>query len=93
MQILQTLDISQYEFEEFCEKWAFNFYERTQIKENSALRDAWTLGFNEKEYDKMWDEFIEINPSREIKYNYITKLNTNISFYMEGSWTFKITSK
>jgi hypothetical protein len=66
---LQRLDLSQAEFEDFCEKWAFQFYERTVTKS----------GFS-GDYDQMWEDFFEIQPSDKFKYQYVTSLGTQITF-------------
>ncbi len=62
-------DISQYEFEEFCDKWMFEFYEKTNGGE-----------FGNEKYDEMWDDFYKIHTFKCFKYEYITPLKTWIKF-------------
>lgn len=69
--VLQTQDISQYEFEEFCEKWVFHFYEKT--KGGNA--------FSDDQYDEFWEDFEKINPSIWVTYTYITSLKTKVTFF------------
>lgn len=66
---LQKLDISQAEFEDFCEKYAFQWFERAK---NGS-------GFN-GDYEQMWDDFHAIQPSDKFKYEYITSLGTLVKF-------------
>lgn len=66
---LQQFDISQAEFEDFCEKWAFEFHERAMPG----------VGFN-GDYDQMWKDFESIQPTDKFKYEHITKLGTKIKF-------------
>ena len=86
--ILQTLDISQYEFEEFCDKWAFTLFEKA--KHNKFNGD----------YDQFWEDFESINPNIYLnKYEYTTKLGTNVRFYpssmdrREEFWEYKVNQR
>jgi hypothetical protein len=65
---LQTLHISQYEFEEFCERWAFVLHEKLI-----------STKFN-GDYDQFWKEFYDINPNIWVKYVYTTSLGTKVRF-------------
>ncbi len=84
MQILQKLDISQYEFEEFCEKWAFVLHERT------------ISGKFNGDYDEFWKDFLSINPDNWMKYRYVTSLGDKVIFEpssqnkFEEFWQFKV---
>lgn len=69
---LQTIDISEYLYEEFCEKYTFYFYERALGGSNF-----------DKNYSEMWADFLEIKnmaPRSIVKFSYITKLNTKVTF-------------
>ena len=70
MPILQQYDISQYEFEQFCENWVFEIYERSK---NGHFNDG-------VDYDDFWEEFNDIKPSIWVKYSYTTSLGTTIEF-------------
>jgi hypothetical protein len=84
--ILQTEDISTYEFEEFCEKWAFYFYERS------------VGGTNKYDYDELWVDFNRIEPRPYITYRYTTSLGTKVvfkisndsAFYFSNYYEFKV---
>lgn len=83
--ILQQYDISQYEFEEFCDKWTFTLFEKAKLKKFNG------------DYDQFWGDFLEIKPDISIrKYKYITKLGTQVIFkpsskdYDEEFWTFEL---
>lgn len=68
MNILTQYDISEYLFEEFCEKWVFVLYERAITGEFHG------------DYDLFWEEFENINPDCNIIYDYITSLETRVIF-------------
>lgn len=79
---LQTLDLSQYLFEEFCHKWAFYLYEKAISKKFNG------------DYDLFWNEFNQIKPNIFITYRCTTILGTHVTFYNDdknGGWfTFKV---
>lgn len=77
-----TVDISQYEFEEFCDEFAFFFYERA----NGGSGDL---------YEYVWDEFCNRITDWDMKqpwiYRHKTNLGTLIHFKWEdGGYTMKV---
>ena len=78
-------DISQYEFEEFCDKWMFYFYEKSNGGE-----------FDSEKYSQMWHDANKIGFNINFKYEYITSLKTWIKFKPSSDtplgvfWDFKI---
>lgn len=82
---LQLHDISQYCFEEFCEKWAFELYER-------AVSDK----FND-DGEEFWKDFHDIEPDIYLdSYMYITSLGTKVVFTPSSDsryeifWTYRV---
>lgn len=67
--VLQLYHISQYEFEEFCDKWVFQFYEKA------------VSGKFIGDYEAMWKDFEKIEPNNNILYSYTTKLETKVTFF------------
>lgn len=82
---LQLYDITQYEFEEICEKHKFYFFEKQRGS-----------GGDLEEYCNIWKEIDKIDLSPNIKYKYKTSLgnivelqNDNDREWPEDSWTIK----
>lgn len=84
--VLQIEDVSQYEFEEFCEKWCFYFYERAFLRgRRIGLKEI-----GEDQYLKMWAEFSYIQPNIFLKYEFETSLGTRIIFHPSSNDIYEI---
>jgi len=72
MNVLQQYDISQYEFAEICDKYAFYFHESSKG------------GSNYSEYCKIWEEIEAIKPSMCFKYEHETPLGDIVKIWEDG---------